>query len=265
MAFYNILSLFVTLSLGFLILHLRLTRKILNIPLDEENIINYYNYFLLLFTFSLCILVYLLLLHKVFKTNGKSYLQQVLKIWQKYNFFYHGYSLIFNYLGPGWTVYLVKFAKSFVEYSKYKLRIIMIIFVVLPRLFIISVLLWEIFILKNLHYYFYSLLVLFLPLFFGLFVFIFKDLSPRLLPEFTKFLDIDVNENDGSTLIGFKLKLEYFDMDMDDLMHNFYYPMVFLNSHMDVVFLPLYRKIQTNIILVYFICHALSWGYLLFT
>ena len=99
MIIYNILSLFITILLVSLYLHFRLNRKIFDIPIDNENIIQYHNYFFLLFVLSLSIILYIVILHQLSKRKKNLFVEKFLIRIQKYNVFYRAYSLIFDFLG----------------------------------------------------------------------------------------------------------------------------------------------------------------------
>lgn len=192
--------------------------------------------------------------------------------YNKLNVFYKSYGILFDWFGPSYTTYLVRLARKFLSWKRsFKIALI-VSFSVLPRVIIILVLCYDIHA-RLLHYYFYSLLLLFIPLIFKFFVFILKDIGPRLLPEFRNFLDIDTSLNDIHFVtedgpqslkpISIKFKKEFQDIDLDYFLQTFFYPMSYISGEMSANFLPIYSKIVLSTLIFYYLFHGLAWAYIL--
>lgn len=129
---------------------------------------------------------------------------------------------------------------------------------------------------RQLHYYFYTLVLLFIPLLFKVIMFILTDIGPRMLVDLNKLVirdtmetapEITINHPSGLKkvkVIGIKLAPEYADINLDFFMHTFYNPMLFMEGHMIANIKPLYAKINLASLYFYYFMQALGFGYILF-
>lgn len=208
-----------------------------------------------------------------FKLLLKSPFIYILKIFVTIeNLLLHTYTLVFEYIGPNKTIYLIFFTKYCIKKSNYFKQII-VFGEVLPRIIIIIVFIVELFILKHLHYYFISLILLLIPLLFRFILFVLKDLGPRVLPELRKHLqDLPMQEttiiiNNQMKRVGIQhyvLKPEYEHLGLDYFMNNFYYPLRDMSSFLETTFLPLHKKIKFITLISYFFIHVIGWTYVLY-
>lgn len=284
--FANILLVSTTLTVCVWIIYCKINKKDIIIALTENNIQENYNFFVYFFIFSILILMSLainIILSWKFKEKKSTRFSKIfnaIAAWlAKYNIFYRTYGVIFNFIGHCRLKPLIDFAATILNYSEKKIKYIITIFAIVPRIIILFIFVFELFINKQLHYYFVSLILLLMPLLFRMFLFILKDLSDRVLPEFKALLDINseiepIEIPAGTPLtpgapkkfkaVNIRWKPQYADGDLDHFLYSYYYPMLFLPGHMQVFVLPLYIKMNQIIIFIYCSVHALGWGYILF-
>lgn len=275
----NILSVLFTVILIIFLIYRKIIINTQKVDINLQNIEGYILFFQTLLFFSVLLtLGYFFILFVKIKNNSSGFLTDkfngFLFLIQKYNPIYHCYNMIFNKINPKYTYYLVRITKYLLAFSAKTNTLIILFGVSAPRVLISFVLLFDILILQKLHYYFFALILLIIPLSFRFIIFIFTDLSKKLLPEFKKYLNfgkpeafygnLDSNIKNSEN-IEITLKPQYKDMDLNHVLYNFYYPMLFLQGHMELEILPQYRKISCYTQLIYYLVHSCSWFYILIT
>lgn len=274
-----------TLALYFLIFRRIFIKEIIFV-LTTENIEQNRIFFFSLFLCSLTVLVLLVVSFFFLNKNPDKKLTIFSKLLlklnyysEKYNIFYKAYGIIFDFIGHKKIHHFVSYTNNILNYSYNKNVVLIVLAVVLPRIVIILTFVFEIYT-KQLHYYFFSLSLLLIPVIFRFLIFIFNDLPKKMLPIFNaeyierKLLEelieipagtsITTTESKKFRAIGFKFKAKYADADFDFFMFTYYYPMLYITGHMELVFLPLYIKIKQITIFTYTVIQVLGWGYILF-
>ena len=186
--------------------------------------------------------------------------------------FIKGYDVFIKYIGPPRVKYIIQFTQFFLNICHYRVAMIFS-FVILPRVIILVVFIIEIFYIKQIHYYFYSLILLIIPFIFRFIIFILKDIGPRVVPSFkeclkftkkpgTTFIDNQGNEFD---FMDITMKPEYNELDCDAFLRRFYYPALNIPNIMTYTFIPKRTKITLLITYIYHIIHLLGWGYIIYT
>lgn len=258
----DILSAIFTVTTIIILIYFRINRTIFYIPITPEYITTYYTFFCFMFIYSSFFLLLFLVLFLLAKKNKQSkFIITISIIFQKYNPFLKGYTYIFEKLTPNGTKYLVNLVRFVVKLSENAKKSYIFSFLVLPRVTITLVLFLDLFYFYALHFYYYSLLLLLFPFIFRFIIFILTDISSRMLPAFKDML---VFEETHKTLVllSVKLKPEYNDIDLDDLLYNFYYPLVKIDQDMKniVPIVGFYNYISQ---LFYFFFHALFFALVL--
>ena len=284
--FLELFMVFTSLTLIFFYLYLRITRKQRVIELIPEEIQKYYSiffYFFAISCFILSLLALTMILKKIKVENKMGVFEKIaLKLKElidTINIFYKSYTIIFQYLSPKYTQHLVTYASNIMAYTKIKTLSILFVCVILPRLLIISIFIFELY-QKTLHYYFFSLLLLLIPLGFRFLLFIYNDINKQVLPKLEELLELgqtfgnvtletpEGKKTFGTIGICFRPEYQYNDAgELQDINHfitTFYNPMLFIGPHMKTNILPLYHKINSIVIWVYALIQATGWAYVLF-
>lgn len=275
---------------GIFLLYSRLFKKPLDIPLnpiDNKFLPYLISIFLIVISLSIIFSLTLIFAKKqeknTFLNKHKRLLQIKDKLFQTYKnniitrsveylrkTLISGYGAIFDWFGPKYTVYLVKSTKYIFSGSHYY-KLVIILCELIPRIVILSIFIIEIYY-QHLHYYFYSLVLLVIPLIFKFFMFVIEDLGPRVIPELAK-LFIFEHENtqitwettpEDVTLINITLRPEYEHLDLNLVLRDYYFPLTKLSSELQVNFLPLYKKIKVYVLLGYYFIQAIGWGYIIY-
>jgi hypothetical protein len=260
----NILLVSFSTSLIVFLLYLRITRKVYIIELNSETIEEYNTYFIFLILMSV-ILMFLCFILIWKKKKPNKFLVIISKYITKLNIFYYSYVTVFNFLGPQYTQYLLKFATIFLRLKDKTKTYILVCAFILPKLLIVTILVIEIYN-KQLNYYYYALLLLLIPLFFRFLLFILDDLGPRITPELKELLIFE-NEalpNDPEKLIiTIKMRPEVADINIDYFLNTYYYPAISLTGEMAVKIMPKYSKITLITSFIYHSIHFLSFLYVI--
>ena len=123
--------------------------------------------------------------------------------------------------------------------------------------------------------YFYSLLLLLIPLFFRLILFILHDSGKRLVVELSEIVtqkplneckDIFYETPEGvkkGKVLEFALTPESSDLDLHAVLETYYYPALRIGGHMERHIFPKVKIISTITILVYYVVTALSFTYII--
>jgi len=209
---------------------------------------------------------------KFYEKFLEKFLNKVRQCYVKYNIFLKTYTIIFDWLTPARTKYIVRLAEYCLEFTTKKNISIIICFVVIPRMISLLVFISEIY-MGILHYYFYSLLLNFIPLIFRFILFILSDLGPRVLPELKQFvvtdkvgeMIIETPEGDKTVAVmGLKPgPAAYPDLDFDRFMFDVYYPVLYIKGHMECVIMPLVSKITNITQIIYYIVQSIGLSYII--
>lgn len=162
---------------------------------------------------------------------------------------------------------MMRIMKHILNYSDKKLTIIIFSFVSLPRILVIIVLLTEV-VIGHLHYYFYALYLLLIPLLFRIILFLFKDVQERSFPEASSMVIQEMNpitiNNKLSFTVTFKLKPEYaVDGDPNIFFPKLYFPLLYFGGQIKVIY-EIYRKFTLFTQCVYYLVHVICFSYILF-
>jgi hypothetical protein len=259
------------------------------ISLTKQEILNYYPYFITLHNSAMIIIIWLVitsilkgLLKHVVKESKRSnkkitvfdkILTWIMNQINKINIFSKTYTMILDFIGPKQVHKIINLAKLVLTYTNNEIRYIIISFVLIPRLIIVFTFLLEIYFGK-LHYYFYSLFLLLIPLIFKFIVFMLKDIGPRILPEFQKFVILEpentnvvIQTKEGDKVVQrykFRLIPEASDLDLGFLLSNFYYPLLHIEGHVEQIITPIASKITLISIYIYYIIHFLGLTYIIY-
>lgn len=261
---YQILLVSISIITILLVLFLRLTRKIYIILLTTEIIQQYSLYFLILLIlhtlqFNLSFIIFL-------KKEPSKFIKKISKSIQKYNIFYKSYGIVLDFFGPQYTQYLIKFAKWVLKLKPNTVNGIIVFFVIFPQFMIVSVFFLEIHF-RQLHYYFYSLILLLIPLIFRIILFILMDVGPRLEPQLKELLVVEFyplpEDPVINGLVGRKMRPDLLDIDINHFLDNYYYPLLKITPFMTEI-LPTYLRISSITSLLYHFCHIIGLFYILF-
>ena len=265
-----------TMQLFLMWVYLTFFREKLYIELSETSITEYVGYFeyCLLLRIILCCMVAYVTLKIVFElpSSGKfkvfgERLQSISKILEKCNVFYITYDIIFKKFGTGSTyvIFVIAAAKRILDYSQRKNMIIICCCVILPRIIILLVFLVEIW-LNQLHYYFYALGLLLIPIMFRMLLFMFKDVRRRVFPEAQSMVmqksELLTINGTPSVILIFKMRPEYHYIDEDAFLEDEYYPLLYINAHIDII-VNLYMKFNLITLFFYHLCHIMGFIYIL--
>ena len=221
-----------------------------------------------------CIMCYALYRYWRSKTNKKAGLFERIRnisiIKYFINIIPNGYDIVFNWINPEITIHLVFFARAFLTYKKYYLHIIYML-EILPRVIILSTFIIEI-CMGHLHYYFYSLTLLILPLVLRGLVYILKDIGPRLLPEYKSYLHFSKPVDATITIKGIEkqvliidvtVKPEYEDLfPVEYILNNYFYPLEQITIVIENDFVPKYNLRKYIIRIIYHGIHVIGWIYI---
>lgn len=260
----QVLQVIFSISLIGFLLFFRITRKIYSIDFNTITIQEYRTYFIFIIIIS-AILMLLCLIILLKKKKPNKLLLRISKYITKYNILYNSYVTVFNFLGPQYTQYLLKFAKFFLTLKEKTKTYILVGTFILPKMLIIIILVIEIYN-KQLNYYYYSLLLLLIPLFFRFFLFVLDDLGPRITKELKEFLVFEnqVLPNDPEKrIITIKMRPENADINIDYFLNTYYYPALFITGEMGVNIMPKYSKMTLMTSLFYHSSHFLSFLYII--
>lgn len=255
--FYLILDLILLAFVSILIsifCYLQWTRHFLIITLTLPNE-NYFKFFFVystvLFLFSVLQLWLIQYIKKakleyneqslsVKKKNFLSKLKILQKILTKLNIFYLAYNLIFKYFGPGnrYAVFVIRFTIFVLSFSKLQIQLIISLFVILPKLIIICIFIYELY-LGQLHYYFYSNILMIFVYIIQMLLFILRDIGPRLLPEAEAMINHFFHNGKFVSV----LKPEYSDVSPEYFFYGFYEPLSSIENFIKVNVLPIYTKL----------------------
>jgi hypothetical protein len=242
-----------------------------------ENLANLrYIQLLFLTSFFLLIIFVCVIIYKMFKKKQKNgyfaeFLKKTNQILTKVNIFYKSYVMLFEFFGIERTEYLIKLTKFVLDTPNKIIFVITFCFVCLPRLIILIIFVIEIS-LGQLHYFFYGLFLLIIPLIFRVILFVLTDLGPRLFPEFDTLVKKNtktmfITTKDGVkeqiiTEIGFIDSLS--DACFDTFAERVYYPLMHIEKYMKNYFLPKYIKIIQYSGLVYYFIISSGLFYVLY-
>ena len=282
----NLIIFFLSFIIILAYLYLRFTKKLYIIELTPQGLAEYYIYivYLLLITLSvLCILLgekkYTWLKRYKENTNKKKSIftifgEKLQKWLSKITIFKWLYNVIFNALGEFSVEHTIKLARKVVDFTHKQNIIIILSFVTLPRLIILFILILEIY-LGRINYYFYSLYLLIIPQVFNLILYMLTDIGPRALLDLKELViqenistapTVTINTPDGpktGKAVGFRLHPDYPNQNLDILMFEFYYPMLFIKGLMPDVN-RLTAKVKKYTLFVYYIIHVLGFIYILY-
>lgn len=242
----------------------------------EENALEYVVYISYSLILTTCL--FLLLCYISYKTfintessekfeKLKKKLQPLLDKLKKLNVFYRSYEIIFKKFGTGspYVFGVIAIMKKIIDYSYNKKFIIILFFVSLPRIIILIVFFIEI-LSGHLHYYFYTLYLLLIPLFFKIVLFLLRDLQERVFPEadgmvIQEIVPITINDK-TSLRLTFTLKPEHNDLDPNLYFPNLYFPLLYFGGYIGFI-TDMYTKIQLFTQCLYYFCHILGLSYIL--
>ena len=181
------------------------------------------------------------------------------------------YNIVFNWLDPNITIRLVFFARDFLTYKQYYLHIIYILEII-PRVIILTIFILEIF-MGHLHYYFYSLTLLILPLVLRGLIHVLKDIGPRVLPEIRSYLYIKSSIDDTVIIDGKEKNVKIVDIwlkpeyrntfNLDYILDYYFFPLQEITIVMENDFVPKYNIRKYIIRIIYHGIHVIGWIYIL--
>lgn len=276
-----IIDIIVTLAFFALLIYARLFRKVYEIDFSEEKFLdNIIAIKTLLVVNTVLALILLFLLYRQYQPKEDSILSLWIQVYFGWYFnalnrgLFKVYTFIFDLGAPNkvnYSKYVIHLAKWFIISKPF--RISLYLGIIIPRVIIVCFLIFEIYF-GFLKYFYYSLLLLIIPLIVQFIIFMLKDISPRLYPEFRKHVIITkeiLPEKeqiiiDGITLntaFNFHMHPDYPKDDFSDFMTNYYEPLLYIESKLNDIFLPIYTKIRLLTLFLYFSILAACWYYVL--
>lgn len=272
------LSVIFTFCILSLLGHNILFKKSLNVilnDLESSSLQMHFIYLFILTVISMLTTLYLIIMNRLCLNNStkpKSHIFTFFHIiiTKIISIFIHTYDVVFNLLSANVTKYVVKLAKLFLIYNNKSYQIIFTV-EILPRIFISSCFLIELYY-EHLHYYFVSLSLLIIPFLFRGLVFILRDIGPRLKPEFSQMVIQTIVETNRFLLenekpcqiISLRLKPEYFKINENMFFNDYYDPIFFIEPEMLFKFIPLYTRIKLYVHFCYYLFFSCGWVYIIY-
>lgn len=266
----------ISLQLFLIWLYLLVTRKKPHILFAETAALHYMGFlYYSLFLTTVLFLINCYSLYKVFlvpkeTTRFASLKKQLLtfaKKLEKLNVFFKAYDIIFKTLGTGsfYVLFVLKVMKKILRTPNFYITVIIALFTIFPRILIIIVFFSELFY-GQLHYYFYSLYLLLIPLILRLLFFILKDVRERVFPEVALMVtpvNVSENVNGKNTIeIYYKLSEAFSDVNLNLVLHDFYFPLLFIAAHLEM-FQYLFSRINIITLFFYYFSHILGFSYII--
>jgi hypothetical protein len=250
------------------------------------------NITLFIFFFILNIFCFIFLLFQMKKENSNSRFQQFMEnsfmqpvtriLLYPHDAMLKAYEYLFEKIPSKYIDYVLFTAGNFIvnlgtAKVKKGMVYVVIMFECIPRLIILSIFFYEIFMRHTLHYFYLSLTLLLLPLLCHFLIFMLKDLGPRLIKEFSTYIEIGPPENFELSaddkekyphLVYANLQKRHVRFkvdegdDINEFMHDRYYPMCSLPIVLQPA-LDLRNKLKLYLLLIYHLAFIIGWGYVL--
>lgn len=253
----------------FLWFYLFFSRKIRDInvlPIDSVETLVYIKTFLIISLGLFFLWLFLLIYRKILQSKTTSKFNRLtswnlkFKIFiDKINILYKSYVMLFEYLGLDYVGYLINLSRFVLKRTQKQSFLILFGFLTLPRIVILLTFLIETYF-GHLHYFFYTLFLLIIPLFFRIIIFMLTDVGPRLLPEFEKHLIktpreheiISKNGTEKLQVMELSFTEDVADLNLSWFLDQIYFPLKHIGPHMRDNVLPLYINIVQYTVLIYF-------------
>lgn len=181
------------------------------------------------------------------------------------------YSIFVDFFFARYQKILIYFTYLFLTYSGVKYIIFFL--VIAPRFVIIFCLIQNIYC-GQFGSYYYSLLLLILPLIVKIIIYMLKQIGPKLFPiynektekievEYFSFCNLFSTQEDIEIGLNLQFKRKYNQEDFTEFLTYYYVPLYLISKCMKKKFLPNYYKIHFVTLLIYYVIQIICWGYLL--
>jgi hypothetical protein len=167
--------------------------------------------------------------------------------------------------GSKYIVICIESMKKIVTYSEEKTRVIMLFLITVPRMCILAIFFFEVFS-GYLHYYFFSLYLLFIPAILNLVLFLLSDVRERIYPQANSMvIPQSIPENiNGKIYIRFSYTMadDFKDINTKFFVENYYLPLLYFEAH-HMLLKEQFTRINLITTLFYFLCHIIGFMYIL--